>query len=362
MQEHECLIDFIAVSPDARGKGVGAKLMRWAEQAGSDILAETETAAMVEHGVEMTLWVAADNTAALRLYERSGFVQVKRTDTGACRCMASAVLEWFLGHPVWVKMHKVLPVPPQLAAVQPPQQSMAVPAGGCTAPAAAAAAAGLREASFVTVPLDGHDSTQRQPLSAVPSSPGSSLLSKLGLGYFSSTAAASAGSTPRGGASSAAAPSLRGLATCEADSQGVTPRIAAVGSGLPAAGQPAGHSTAGGLNNKDDCPGEQPMQCISLHASAQSSYQHQQQPQQPQQHLRQHKLPLLAAAPASSAASASIASMPLADSDMDSGGEDHAGAPASASSNSIATRASQVEAFELVELSTTSVTAAVARA
>lgn len=57
MQEHECLIDFIAVSPEARGKGVGAKLMRWAEDAGATILAETEAAAVAAHGVEMTLWV-----------------------------------------------------------------------------------------------------------------------------------------------------------------------------------------------------------------------------------------------------------------------------------------------------------------
>lgn len=57
LQEHECLIDFIAVSPEARGKGVGAKLMHWAEEAGAAILAETETAAVAARGVEMTLWV-----------------------------------------------------------------------------------------------------------------------------------------------------------------------------------------------------------------------------------------------------------------------------------------------------------------
>ncbi len=58
LQEHECLIDFIAVSPEARGKGVGAKLMSWAEEAGAAILAETEAAAVAAHGVEMTLWVS----------------------------------------------------------------------------------------------------------------------------------------------------------------------------------------------------------------------------------------------------------------------------------------------------------------
>lgn len=58
LQEHECLIDFIAVSPDARGKGVGALLMRWAEQTGAAILAETEADAVAANGVDMTLWVS----------------------------------------------------------------------------------------------------------------------------------------------------------------------------------------------------------------------------------------------------------------------------------------------------------------
>jgi hypothetical protein len=94
--EHECLIDFIAVSPDARGKGVGALLMRWAEQTGAAILAETEADAVAANGVDMTLWVAADNAAAVRLYTKSGYVPVKRTDRGACNCLASRVLNFFL--------------------------------------------------------------------------------------------------------------------------------------------------------------------------------------------------------------------------------------------------------------------------
>ena len=56
-QEHECLVDFIAVSPEARGKGVGAKLMAWAEETGPRILAQMEAEAVAAHGVEMTLWV-----------------------------------------------------------------------------------------------------------------------------------------------------------------------------------------------------------------------------------------------------------------------------------------------------------------
>lgn len=56
-QEHECLVDFIAVASEARGRGVGGRLMAWAEQTGAAILAQTEAAAVAARGVDMTLWV-----------------------------------------------------------------------------------------------------------------------------------------------------------------------------------------------------------------------------------------------------------------------------------------------------------------
>ena len=97
------------------------------------------------------LQVAADNTVACRLYQRSGYVVVKRTDSGACHCMASRVLKWFLGHPVWIKMRKQLPAPAHLAAYKPEQQSIAltVSAGGITVVGQA-----VEEAPFVNVPLE----------------------------------------------------------------------------------------------------------------------------------------------------------------------------------------------------------------
>ena len=64
---HECLIDFIAVSPEARGRGVGAALMRWAERTGAAILAEVEAAAVAAHGgVDMTLWVSGQRAGGYR--------------------------------------------------------------------------------------------------------------------------------------------------------------------------------------------------------------------------------------------------------------------------------------------------------
>lgn len=130
--------------------------------------------------------MAADNATAMRLYQRSGYAVVKRTDQGAaCNCVASRVFKWFLGHPggpavgsavgdagararlltlsyrdggaqragaesrcppairaaVWVKMHKALPAPEHLAACKPE-------------PACIELAATAGEASFVNVPLE----------------------------------------------------------------------------------------------------------------------------------------------------------------------------------------------------------------
>lgn len=57
-QAEECLIDFIAVSPEARGKGVGALLMAWAQETGARILQEREPEAVAVYGPLMTLWVS----------------------------------------------------------------------------------------------------------------------------------------------------------------------------------------------------------------------------------------------------------------------------------------------------------------
>lgn len=112
LRPHECLIDFIAVAPEARGKGVGAKLMAWAEARGAALLTERAPADVAARGGPcMTLWVAADNATATRLYQRSGYRQVKRTDQGGCNCIMSHVFKRFLGHPVWCKMSKPLPLP-----------------------------------------------------------------------------------------------------------------------------------------------------------------------------------------------------------------------------------------------------------
>ena len=58
LQDHECLIDFIAVSPEARGKGVGGLLMTWAQDTGAAILQKQWPEAVAAHGPLMSLWVS----------------------------------------------------------------------------------------------------------------------------------------------------------------------------------------------------------------------------------------------------------------------------------------------------------------
>ncbi len=108
LHDNECLIDFLAVSAEARGKGVGRQLMKWAEAAAARILTARVPEAVASDGVLMTLWVAASNAPAVRLYEKECYRTVRRTDEAACACLSSRIFRRFLGHPVWWKMQKQL--------------------------------------------------------------------------------------------------------------------------------------------------------------------------------------------------------------------------------------------------------------
>jgi len=119
LDPHECLIDFLAVSPDARGKGVGKALMQWAERTAVEILSRRVPQEVQSKGVRMTLWVAADNATACNLYSRSGYTVVKRTGEGLFACFSSRVFQRFLGHPIWLKMQKTLPPPETVGKDQP---------------------------------------------------------------------------------------------------------------------------------------------------------------------------------------------------------------------------------------------------
>lgn len=55
---HEALIDFIAVAPEARMRGIGSALMRWAEGAAFQAAAGRPLAALV-------LWVRALRSCAI---------------------------------------------------------------------------------------------------------------------------------------------------------------------------------------------------------------------------------------------------------------------------------------------------------
>lgn len=87
--------------------------------------------------------MAADNSVALKLYRKAGYEVTQQTDDGVCHCIMSRLLKAFLGHPVWYKMTKQLPVPEALATVKPSPVCipMAVAAGQDAAAAAALASA-----------------------------------------------------------------------------------------------------------------------------------------------------------------------------------------------------------------------------
>jgi ribosomal protein S18 acetylase RimI-like enzyme len=110
LEPHECLIDFLAVSSEARGKGVGGALMKWAENTAAEILSRRVPEAVKDHGVLMSLWVAADNTPATRLYEKQGYKVIKKTNEAIFACLSSHIFRQFLGHPVWWKMARPLAV------------------------------------------------------------------------------------------------------------------------------------------------------------------------------------------------------------------------------------------------------------
>lgn len=236
-------------------------------------------------------------------------------------------------------MKKDLPVPEHLAVAAPGQQGMAV----ALAVPAAAATADMADAPFETIPLESADpvaavqSSRQLPTAAVAaelasSSPSGSLLHKLGLGFLATPASQDSAAAKAAGA--AATP-------------GATPRIAAVGTGVPvpSAGPAPRLSAAGSTDG---------VQSLTLHAPGLRTEQEPQQQQQ--QRLQQQQLAFLKQPPGpalpagtASAASASVASFPL---DSDSEAEEASSRPHSATHYSGG-------AFELVELSSTTVGPAV---
>ena len=136
LQPYECMVDFLAVSPAVRGRGVGAQLMQWAEATAGEILVERVPQAVAQHGVLMTLWVAADNDTACRLYTRTGYGVAKRTGEAPWACLSSRVFRAFLGHPAWHKMSKVLPMASTPAVAKATATLVAAPAPAAIAVAA----------------------------------------------------------------------------------------------------------------------------------------------------------------------------------------------------------------------------------
>jgi len=92
--EDEAYISDVGVARDCQGQGVGALLMRHAEQWAR------------EHQLErLTLWVAASNSTAIHVYERAGFSIVRSRSSWPLR-MAFGIRQW---HFMEKKLAGVLP-------------------------------------------------------------------------------------------------------------------------------------------------------------------------------------------------------------------------------------------------------------
>lgn len=89
----EAHVTDVAVAPDAQGEGIGAQLMDAAEQWARD-----------HDRDRLTLWVAANNTPAIRLYEKTGY-HIART-------RSSWLLRLTFGIKDWHFMERSLDVPP----------------------------------------------------------------------------------------------------------------------------------------------------------------------------------------------------------------------------------------------------------
>ncbi len=87
--DDEAYISGLGVAADWRGLGIGGQL-----------LAAAEEWARTHRRARLTLWVAADNTAALHLYEKAGFV--------VTRTQGNWLTRWALGVRRWHFMEKPL--------------------------------------------------------------------------------------------------------------------------------------------------------------------------------------------------------------------------------------------------------------
>lgn len=89
IDENDCYVEHIAVSPDFRGKGIGKLLMKRAEEFAKE-----------KQKVHCSLYVAPDNKPARYLYEKTGFCEIGTKN--------SILLKLFLGKRVFVLMRKPL--------------------------------------------------------------------------------------------------------------------------------------------------------------------------------------------------------------------------------------------------------------
>jgi ribosomal protein S18 acetylase RimI-like enzyme len=91
LSEGEIYIELLGVDPDWRGQGVAHHL-----------IAHAETVARRQNATQLALAVVSDNTPAIHLYEKIGFIiKTERR---------SRLLKWVTGHSGYYEMVKKLPI------------------------------------------------------------------------------------------------------------------------------------------------------------------------------------------------------------------------------------------------------------
>jgi hypothetical protein len=103
----ETLIEYLAVHPAARRRGVAGALLAWADAAATaGVVGGGGGGSSKQPPRRLGLWVAASNGAARAMYARAGFTETDRTETAGALTRAACAA--FLGEAGWVRMERPL--------------------------------------------------------------------------------------------------------------------------------------------------------------------------------------------------------------------------------------------------------------
>lgn len=86
IQPGDCYVEFIACHPNATGRGIGSRLLAWADEY-----------AVTQGARTISLEVMAANARAKRLYERKGYCVMPKEGGAVDQAVEGAIIWFFLG-------------------------------------------------------------------------------------------------------------------------------------------------------------------------------------------------------------------------------------------------------------------------